>query len=158
MSLATGSKLPEFNLPGDGGDPVSSVQLLGKPFVLFLYPKDDTQSCTIEAVDFSALSGDFAKLGVAVIGMSPDNIKRHAKFRAKHGLTVALVSDESKQTLMSFGVWVEKSMYGQKYMGVERTTLLVDRQGKVAKLWQKVKVSGHAAEVLAAAHTLIENG
>lgn len=119
--------------------------------VLFFYPKDDTSGCTTEALDFTSLKEEFDAIGVKLIGISPDSVKRHDKFKAKHSLTVTLASDEEKQVLEAYGVWVEKSMYGRKYMGVERTTLLIDSNGKIVRIWNKVKVAGHAAEVLVAA-------
>ncbi len=125
----------------------------GKPMVLFFYPKDATPGCTKEAIGFSEQLEDFAAIGVTVIGMSPDPVKSHDKFVAKHELSVPLLSDEEKTTLGAFGVWVEKSMYGKKYMGVERTTLLVDAGGKVVHAWHKVKVPGHVDDVLATAKT-----
>ncbi len=126
----------------------------GRLLVLYFYPKDDTSGCTAEALEFSALAGDFAAAGAAVLGVSPDPVKSHNKFRDKHALAIPLASDETKETLGAYGVWVEKSMYGRKYMGVERTTMLVDRAGRIARVWPKVKVKGHAAEVLAAVKAL----
>ncbi|MBP0617080.1 thioredoxin-dependent thiol peroxidase [Jiella mangrovi] len=154
MSISAGDKCPDFTLPDDRGEMVSLDELKTKPFVLYFYPKDDTSGCTREAVDFSALSKDFEAAGVAVFGVSPDPVKKHEKFRDKHELTVRLLSDEEKSLLESFGVWVEKSMYGRKYMGVERTTALIDAGGTVARVWPKVKVPGHAEEVLQAARQL----
>jgi peroxiredoxin Q/BCP len=122
--------------------------------VLFFYPKDDTTGCTLEAKDFSDRAPEFAKIGAAVVGISPDSVKSHGRFKAKHGITVTLLSDETKEMLQTYGLWVEKSMYGRKYMGVERTTLLLDAFGKVAQVWEKVKVPGHAQEVLEAARRL----
>jgi peroxiredoxin Q/BCP len=122
--------------------------------VLYFYPKDDTSGCTKEAIDFNALRDKFAKAKAVVVGMSPDPVKSHDKFRAKHELSLPLASDETKDTLGAYGVWVEKSMYGRKYMGVERTTALIGPDGRIAKIWRKVKVPGHAEEVLAAAKAL----
>ena len=122
--------------------------------MLFLYPKDDTSGCTKEAIAFSNLLSEFETLGVDVIGLSPDPVSKHDKFVAKHGLRVPLVSDEEKQVLEAFGAWKEKSMYGRKYMGVERSTFLIDGEGRIARAWRKVKVPGHADEVLAAARAL----
>tara|TARA_R110002020_G_scaffold58498_1_gene160416 strand:+ start:351 stop:827 length:477 start_codon:yes stop_codon:yes gene_type:complete len=156
MTIFVGDKCPDFNLPDDRGEMVSRGDLLAKPFVLYFYPKDDTSGCTREAVDFSGLATDFAALGVAVFGVSPDPVKKHEKFRDKHDLSVRLLSDEDKTLLTAFGVWVEKSMYGRKYMGVERTTALIGADGTVARLWPKVKVPGHAEEVLQAARQLSE--
>lgn len=152
--ITEGSAAPGFELPRDGGGTLSLSSLAGKPVVLYFYPKDDTSGCTVEANDFTALSPEFGKIGVSVIGMSPDSVKSHDKFKNKHGLDVALVSDESKETLQAYGVWVEKSMYGRKYMGVDRSTFLIGADGKVKKVWRKVKVPGHAQEVLEAARSL----
>jgi thioredoxin-dependent peroxiredoxin len=148
--LDTGSRAPGFELPGDGGSTVSLAAHAGKPVVLFFYPKDDTSGCTAEALDFSRLKPQFDALGAVLIGISPDSPKSHDKFKAKHELSVALASDESKQTLEAYGVWVEKSMYGRKYMGVERSTFLVGPDGTIAGVWRKVKVPGHAEAVLEA--------
>ncbi len=149
--LGIGDLAPDFNLPRDGGAEQSLSQLRGKPVVLYFYPKDDTSGCTLEAHDFTALKPEFDKIGVEIIGMSPDNAAKHDKFKQKHELNITLVSDEEKTTLMAYGVWVEKSMYGRKYMGVERTTFLIDKTGKIAEIWHKVKVPGHAQAVLQAA-------
>jgi peroxiredoxin Q/BCP len=149
-----GDQAPEFELPGDGGATISLGALRGSIVVLFFYPKDDTTGCTAEAIDFTALKPDFDAIGAQLVGISPDSVKRHDKFKSKHELTVALASDEDKDVLQAYGVWVEKSMYGRKYMGVERTTLLIDRNGKIAQIWNKVKVAGHAADVLQAAQKL----
>ena len=149
--LGIGDLAPDFNLPRDGGAEQSLSQLRGKPVVLYFYPKDDTSGCTLEAHDFTALKPEFDKIGVEIIGMSPDKAAKHDKFKQKHELNITLVSDEEKATLMTYGVWVEKSMYGRKYMGVERTTFLIDKTGKIAEIWHKVKVPGHAQAVLQAA-------
>lgn len=145
-----GQDAPDFELPSDGGRTIALSSLKGKAVVLYFYPKDDTSGCTTEAVDFSTLKADFEKAGAMVVGISPDSAKSHDKFKAKHGLTVALAADEEKNTLEAYGVWVEKSMYGKKYMGVERTTILVGPDGKVRRVWPKVKVPGHAKDVLEA--------
>ena len=142
-------KAPNFSIATDEGATVSLKSYEGAPLVLYFYPKDDTSGCTREAIDFSARAGDFAKAGAAILGVSPDSVEKHARFRKKHGLSVALGSDESKQMLEAYGVWVEKSMYGRKYMGVERSTFLIDGNGVIRKLWRKVKVAGHAEAVLA---------
>lgn len=139
---------PDFDLPRDGGGSLRLSGLRGKSAVLFFYPKDDTSGCTQEAIEFSGLKDDFTAAGAVLVGMSPDSAKKHDKFKAKHGLTVDLVSDEDKETLEAYGVWTEKSMYGRKYMGVERSTFLIDPEGKIAKVWRKVKVPGHARSVL----------
>ncbi len=149
--LGIGDLAPDFNLPRDSGAEQSLSQLRGKPVVLYFYPKDDTSGCTLEAHDFTALKPEFDKIGVEIIGMSPDKAAKHDKFKQKHELNITLVSDEEKTTLMTYGVWVEKSMYGRKYMGVERTTFLIDKTGKIAEIWHKVKVPGHAQAVLQAA-------
>jgi len=149
-----GNKAPDFDLPAAGMENVKLSALAGKPVVLFFYPKDDTSGCTAEAIDFTAALPDFEKLGVEVIGMSPDPVKKHDKFREKHGLETVLVADEEKQALSAYGVWVEKSMYGRKYMGVERSTFLIGADGRIVKAWRKVKVPGHVADVLAAAKEL----
>jgi len=152
--IKPGAQAPDFNLPGSGGTEISLSAHRGSIVVLFFYPKDDTSGCTAEAIDFTALKPQFDALDVVLIGMSPDSVKKHDKFIAKHELSVDLASDEEKAVLATYGVWVEKSMYGRKYMGVERTTLLIDREGNIARVWNKVKVPGHAAEVLEAARAL----
>jgi len=152
--LSQGAQAPDFELAGDGGNTISLSAHAGKPVVLFFYPKDDTSGCTAEAIEFTALKPEFDKLGVVLIGLSPDSPKSHDKFKAKHGLSVALASDETKATLEAYGVWVEKSMYGRKYMGVERSTFLIKPDGAIAEIWRKVKVPGHAEAVLEAARAL----
>lgn len=152
--LEEGAKAPDFRLPADDGSEVKLSKLKGQPVVLYFYPKDDTSGCTREAKDFSDLSGAFTKAGAAVYGISPDSVKSHVKFRCKHDLTVRLLADEEKQTVTAYGVWVEKSMYGKKYMGVERSTFLIDGKGKLVKVWRKVSVPGHAEEVLEAVKAL----
>ena len=152
--LGQGDIAPEFELPRDGGGSISLAALRGKPIVLFFYPKDDTKACTEEAIAFSARQKEFQEAGIALVGISPDSAKSHDRFTKKHDLTVALGADEDKAVANAYGVWVEKSMYGRKYMGVERTTFLIDRQGVISRVWEKVKVPGHADEVLAAAKTL----
>ncbi len=152
--LTMGAPAPDFTLPRDGGETVSLGQFKGKAVVLFFYPKDDTSGCTAESIAFTALSDAFSAAGAVVIGLSPDSVKSHDKFAKKHALSVILASDEEKTTLSAYGVWVEKSMYGKKYMGVERTTVLIDAEGKVARVWPKVKVPGHAEEVLEAVKAL----
>lgn len=155
MSKVTeGDVAPGFTLPTDGDGTFTLASHSGSPVVLFFYPKDDTSGCTKEAIGFTENLPAFQKLGVTVAGMSPDPVKKHDKFRDKHSLEVILISDEEKEVLGKYGVWVEKSMYGKKYMGVERTTLLIDGSGKVAKAWHKVKVPGHVEAVLEAAQDL----
>lgn len=153
-NVQVGQDAPDFELPADDGTTLALSAMRGRPVVLYFYPKDDTSGCTLEAVDFTALKPEFDRIGVTVIGMSPDSVRKHKKFKDKHGLAVTLVADEEKSVLQAYGIWVEKSMYGRKYMGVERTTVLIDAAGKVARLWEKVKVPGHAAEVLEAARAL----
>jgi peroxiredoxin Q/BCP len=154
MVLKVGDKAPEFSLPVDGGGSISLSSLTGKHVCLYFYPKDDTSGCTREAIDFNALKAEFAAANTVVVGLSPDSVASHDKFKKKHGLDFPLVADEEKTALEAYGVWVEKSMYGRKYMGVERTTVLVDKAGVIAAVWPKVKVPGHAAEVLEAARQL----
>jgi thioredoxin-dependent peroxiredoxin len=154
MALGEGDLAPDFSLPTDAGNVRSLSDLRGKKVVLYFYPKDDTTACTLEGQDFSRLKDEFEAAGAVIVGMSPDSARKHAKFREKQGLSVELVADETTNTLQAYGVWAEKSMYGRKYMGVVRTTLLIDAKGKVAKVWEKVSVPGHAEEVLAAARTL----
>jgi len=149
MTVNVGDAAPSFDVPGDTG-PVSSEALKGKAVVLYFYPKDDTSGCTSEAQAFTAAEADFAAAGAVVVGISKDSVKSHAKFRAKYELAPMLASDESGAVCEAYGVWVKKSMYGREYMGIERATFLIDKAGKVAKVWRKVKVAGHAAEVLAA--------
>jgi peroxiredoxin Q/BCP len=151
--LAIGDEAPDFFLPADG-DRVRLAELRGKIVVLFFYPKDNTEACTAEAIDFTRLKGAFAEVGAVVIGISPDSLKKHANFKKKHGLETILVADESKEAIEAYGVWAEKMMYGRKYMGVVRTTFLIDREGKIARVWSKVSVPGHAEDVLEAAKAL----
>jgi peroxiredoxin Q/BCP len=154
MALKVGDKAPDFSLPVDGGGTISLSSLKGKHVCLYFYPKDDTSGCTREAIDFNGLKSEFAAANTVVIGVSPDSVASHDKFKKKHGLDFPLVADEEKAALEAYGVWVEKSMYGRKYMGVERTTVLVDKAGVIAAIWPKVKVPGHADEVLDAARKL----
>ncbi|KQS98233.1 MULTISPECIES: peroxiredoxin [unclassified Rhizobium] len=152
--MTEGAIAPDFTLPRDGGGTVSLSELRGKAVVLFFYPKDDTSSCTTESIAFTGLKDEFASVGTVIIGLSPDSVKKHDKFARKYDLSVILAADEEKSVVNAYGVWVEKSLYGRKYMGVERTTLLIDRDGVIRRIWEKVKVSGHAEEVLAAAKDL----
>ncbi len=154
MTLLPGTPAPAFTLPATDGKIISLESLKGRKAVLYFYPKDDTSGCTLEAKDFQALRKDFEAAGTEIIGISPDPMKSHDKFRTKYGLAFPLASDETKAMLEAYGVWVEKSMYGRKYMGVERTTVLIDREGMIAKVWNKVKVQGHAEEVLEASRGL----
>jgi peroxiredoxin Q/BCP len=152
--LREGDKAPNFNLPATGGKPVSLSGLRGKTVVLYFYPKDDTTGCTAEAIAFSKDAAKFKAAGAVVIGVSKDSLTSHDKFKSKYDLEVSLASDEETKTASTYGVWVEKSMYGRRYMGMERATFLIDGKGVIRKIWRKVKVPGHAAEVLAAAKSL----
>lgn len=152
--LNSGDKAPDFSLPCDGGGTISLKKLKGQNVVLYFYPKDDTSGCTKEAMEFNALRAKFAKAGTEILGVSPDSVASHDKFKKKYDLAFPLVSDEEKDMLSAYGVWVEKSMYGRKYMGVERTTFLIDAKGKIHEVWRKVKVPGHAEAVLKAAQAL----
>jgi len=154
MTLGTGTQAPPFSLPATDGRTLDLDSLRGRKVVLYFYPKDDTSGCTLEAQSFQSLKADFAAADTEIVGVSPDSLKSHDKFRAKYGLDFTLASDEATSMLQAYGVWVEKSMYGRKYMGVERTTVLIDREGRIARIWNKVKVQGHAEEVLAAAKAL----
>ena len=151
--LAIGDAAPDLTLPGDTG-PISLAAHVGRKLVVYFYPKDDTPGCTTEGKDFSAAAAAFAAADTDIIGISRDSAAAHAKFRAKHGLTVGLGADDSGAVTEAWGVWVEKSMYGKKYMGIERATFLVGRDGRIAGVWRKVKVAGHAAQVLAATQAL----
>jgi peroxiredoxin Q/BCP len=153
-ALTTGMTAPPITLPTDTGESFSLDAHRGRPVVIYFYPKADTSGCTIEAQDFSRLQPEFEKIGVTIVGVSADPVKALRKFKTKHGLSIILATDEPKTVLTSLGLWVEKSMYGRTYMGVERTTLLIDREGRIARIWPKVKVEGHAEEVLAAARQL----
>jgi peroxiredoxin Q/BCP len=148
--LEAGAKAPAFALPADDGSEVTLKGLKGKKVVLYFYPKDDTPGCTIEAIDFSAKKAAFTKAGAVVLGVSKDTVEKHCKFRDKHALSVRLLSDESGEMLEAYGVWAEKSLYGRKFMGINRTTFLIDEKGVIVRIWPKVKVKEHAAEVLAA--------
>jgi peroxiredoxin Q/BCP len=150
-TLAAGGRAPDFRLARDGGSTVALEDFKGKKLVLYFYPKADTSGCTTEAKDFTRLHQDFVKAGVAVVGVSADPVKKQDAFKAKHGLATPLASDESHEMLTAYGVWGEKSMYGRKYMGINRTTVLIGPDGRIARVWPKVKIAGHADEVLAAA-------
>ena len=149
--LTEGDLVPDVTLTGMDGTAVSPADFKGNKLVLYFYPKDDTSGCTREAQDFTALAGEFENAGTWILGVSRDNPQSHAKFAAKYGLKVKLASDTDGSVCEAFGTWVEKNMYGRIYMGIERATFLIDRDGTVARLWRKVKVPGHAEEVLAAA-------
>jgi peroxiredoxin Q/BCP len=154
MALTVGDKAPAFSLPATGGQTISLDALKGRKAVIYFYPKDDTSGCTQEAKDFQSRRADFAAAETEIIGVSADSLKSHDKFRTKYGLEFPLVADEGRQLIEALGLWVEKSLYGRKYMGVDRTTVLIDRDGRIARIWSKVKVPGHADEVLAAARAL----
>ena len=151
---APGQPAPDFTLPRDGGSSVSLSSFRPGKVVVYFYPKDDTPGCTLEAIDFTARAADFAAVGTTVIGISKDGVKAHDKFVKKHALGIILASDENGTTCEDWGVWVEKSMYGKTYMGIERSTFLVDGSGTIARAWPKVSVKGHVDEVLAAAQAL----
>ena len=154
MSLSVGQKAPPFTLPATGGEPVDLLGLKGRKVVLYFYPKDDTSGCTRQAQDFQALKEEFKAADTEIVGVSADSVASHDRFRAKYALDFTLASDEDTSVLEAYGVWVEKSMYGRKYKGIERTTVLIDRDGVIARVWPTVKVPGHAQEVLAAARAL----
>jgi thioredoxin-dependent peroxiredoxin len=154
MSLNEGDPAPAFSLPASGGRTVSLSAMQGKPFVLYFYPKADTPGCTREACAFQEALPALGKIGIDVIGVSRDPIKPIEAFAKKYGLRFPLASDIEGTAATAYGTWIEKSMYGRKYMGMERATFLIDRQGRIARIWRKVKVDGHAAEVMAAAKGL----
>jgi thioredoxin-dependent peroxiredoxin len=154
VELAEGDKAPDFDMPASGGRHVSLKSFAGKPFVLYFYPRADTPGCTKEACAFQEALPQLGKIGLDVVGVSKDKMPPIEKFAAKYGLTFPLASDEKSGVAEAYGVWVEKSMYGRKYMGMDRATFLVDAKGRIAKIWRKVKVPGHAAEVMAAAKSL----
>ncbi len=152
--LSVGDQAPAFDLPTDGGGRVRLEDFRGQTVVLYLYPKDDTAGCTTEAQQFTALAADFKKAGAVVIGLSKDSAKRHDKFKAKYDLNLILASDEAGAVIEALGSWVEKSLYGRKYMGIDRSTFLIDGSGVVRQVWRKVKVASHAEAVLKAAQAL----
>ncbi|MDX5358848.1 MAG: thioredoxin-dependent thiol peroxidase [Rhodobacterales bacterium] len=152
--LNAGDMAPDFTLPRDGGGTITLSALRPGKVVVYFYPKDDTPGCTTEALDFTAKRADFEAAGVTVIGVSKDSPASHDKFCRKHGLGIVLASDEAGSTCEDFGVWGEKSMYGKKFLGITRATFLIDAEGRIAKVWPKVKVAGHADEVLEAARAL----
>lgn len=154
MTLDAGSTAPEFDLPADGGGRARLSALKGRPVVLYFYPKDDTPGCTKEALDFTGLADAFEAEGAVVIGVSKDPPSSHDRFKTKHKLALTLASDEAGGTVEAYGAWVEKSMYGRKYMGVDRSTFLIGPDGVIRRTWRKVKVPGHATEVLEALRTL----
>jgi thioredoxin-dependent peroxiredoxin len=152
--LAPGDRAPAFKLKTDSGEDVSNATLKGKAFVLYFYPKDDTSGCTEEAIGFSEAKRKFDAAGINILGVSKDSIASHEKFRTKHKLKIQLGSDPDLETANAFGVWIEKSMYGRRYMGMDRATFLVDAKGVIREVWRKVKVPGHVEAVLAAAKSL----
>jgi len=149
--LDQGTMAPDFTLPRDGGTDVTLSDLRGHKVVLYFYPKDNTPGCTTEALDFTALKDGFAAAGIQVFGISKDSVKKHDNFCAKHSLGIPLLSDENGTVCEDYGVWAEKQMYGKTFWGIVRATFLIDEDGKIAHVWPKVKVTGHADEVLAAA-------
>jgi peroxiredoxin Q/BCP len=152
--LTVGARAPSFKLSTDQGGDISSSSLKGKPFVLYFYPKDDTSGCTKEAIAFSGNKKKFDALGVSIVGVSKDSVGSHGKFRAKHKLTIILASDPDIETAEAYGVWVEKSLYGRRYMGMDRATFLVDAKGIIRQIWRKVRVAGHVEVVLDVAKAL----
>lgn len=157
MELAVGNDAPAFCLEGNGGQTIDLAALKGSPVVVYFYPKDDTPGCTKEAIAFTGLKEAFDEVGARIIGISPDTAAKHDKFIAKHDLEVDLAADSDTAVASSYGVWVEKSMYGRKYMGVERSTFLVGADGKLKQIWRKVKVPGHAEAVLDAVKALSDD-
>jgi peroxiredoxin Q/BCP len=153
IDLKVGDKAPDFDLPTDDGR-VSLAGLKGRTVVLYFYPKDDTPGCTTEARDFTAAAADFARAGAVVVGVSKDSVVRHARFKAKHDLGVTLGSDAESDVIERYGAWVEKSLYGRNYMGIDRSTWLIDGEGVIRAVWRKVRVPGHAAKVLEAVQAL----
>ncbi|WP_309085415.1 peroxiredoxin [Chelativorans sp.] len=149
-----GDMAPDFELPRDGGGTFRLSSLRGNPVVLYFYPQDDTETCTTQAMDFSARKHEFDALGIPVVGLSPDTPKSHDKFKSKYGLTIDLVADPERKAVEAYGVWTEKSMFGRKYMGVERSTFLIAPDGRIADAWRKVRLKGHVDAVLKAAKAL----
>ena len=152
--LQAGDSAPDFVLATGAGESLRLHDLRGRKVVLYFYPKDDTEGCTAEAIAFNGLRAEFDSAQTQILGLSPDSIASHEKFKRKHGLALTLAYDEAKAALEAYGVWREKSMYGRKYMGVERTTVLIDAEGRIARIWRKVRVPGHVEEVLDAARAL----
>jgi peroxiredoxin Q/BCP len=150
-SLEIGDKAPDFSLPASGDQTLSLSDFKGRKLVVFFYPKDNTPGCTTESIAFTAAAKDFDKANTAIVGVSADSLKKHENFIAKHQLGIPLISDEDHIMLNAFGVWVEKSMYGKKFMGIERSTYLISEDGKISAIWRKVKVKGHVEAVLEAA-------
>jgi thioredoxin-dependent peroxiredoxin len=154
MAISVGSKAPDFSMPCDGGGTVSLADFAGRKLVIFFYPRADTPGCTRESIDFSRLKAEFRKAGTEVLGVSADPVKAQDAFKKKHDLAISLGSDPTHAMLEAYGAWGEKSMYGKKFLGILRTTLLISADGRIARIWPKVKVPGHADEVLAAAQAL----
>jgi peroxiredoxin Q/BCP len=152
--LQIGDQAPNFTLPKNSGGTVALSDHSGKKVVLYFYPKDNTEACTLEAIDFTRLAQDFDNTGAVVIGVSPDSVRKHDNFCKKYDLGITLAADEERQAIEAYGLWVEKQLYGRKYLGVERATFLIDGKGRIARIWSKVKVKGHAEEVLEAARAL----
>ena len=150
----TGSSAPDFDLPTDGGRTLRLSSLQGRKVVLYFYPKDDTPGCTAEAIAFNGLRKNFAVANTELVGLSADSPASHDRFKKKHGLTFPLVSDETRKALKAYGVWVEKSMYGRTFMGIERATFLIDADGRIVRIWRNVRVKGHAEAVLEAAKAI----
>ena len=147
-SLEVGSKAPDFSRAADGDRQISLADYAGKKLVIYFYPKDDTPGCTTEAIEFNAQAGAFAAANTEIVGVSADSVEKHEKFKTKHNLGVTLLSDPDQKMLEAYGVWVEKNMYGKKYMGIERATFLVGEDGKILHIWRKVRVKGHVDAVL----------
>ena len=157
-TIGEGDLAPSFDLHADGGVRVGSEALSGRAYVLYFYPKDDTPGCTKEAIGFTEAYPEFQRLGVEVVGISKDSVSSHEKFKQKHGLCFPLASDEAGSVVEAFGTWVEKSMHGKRYMGIDRATFLIAPDGRVAKAWRKVSVPGHISEVLEVAKAAAESG
>lgn len=149
--LKIGDNAPDFSLPANGDKTVNLADFAGRQLVIYFYPKDNTPGCTTEAIDFTAALKDFDKANTDIVGVSADSVKKHENFIAKHNLGITLLADEEQKMLNDYGVWVEKNMYGRKFMGIERATYLIDSEGKIAQIWRKVKVKGHVDAVLEAA-------
>ncbi len=156
MAIQEGDKIPAIELATVNGGAIALKEQVGRPFVLYFYPKDDTSGCTREAQDFSALLPEFERLGASVLGVSKDNAIKHQKFISKYDLTVPLATDTDDKAMQAFGVWVEKSLYGKKYMGIDRSTFLFDTDGKLFRSWRRVRVPGHAVEVLEAVREMVQ--
>ena len=152
--ITIGGKAPSFKLPHDAAGEVALSDFKGRKLVVYFYPKADTSGCTVEAKDFSKLATAFKRAGTSIVGVSADPVPKLEKFKAKHGLSIMLASDETQEMLTAYGVWAKKSMWGRSYMGILRNTYLIGPDGKIARIWEKVKVAGHAEEVLAAAKEL----